>query len=176
MRGNECITGRTELSLAPCGGARSSSTLDPSAARQQQSSQPYSSSSSQRQNSRDNELVVRSQLDDLSVCTRVDSENDLLCCNGNDRPARVQLGGGTRHPPRRSHSQPPSSQHTRELGPVPTTCSLTTANTAAVWSVECRTVCTSDKENIQPPREYMDNSIRPTAAPRTAPTYSVGSG
>jgi len=33
-----------------------------------------------------------------------------------------------------------------------------TANTAAVQLVECRTVCTSD---IQPPREYMDNSIRP---------------
>jgi len=36
-----------------------------------------------------------------------------------------------------------------------------TANLAAVQSVEGRTVCTSGKENIQPPREYMDSSMRP---------------
>jgi len=39
-----------------------------------------------------------------------------------------------------------------------------TANLAAVQSVEGRTVCTSDKENIQPPREYMDSSMRPRPA------------
>jgi len=62
--------------------------------------------------------------------------DDFLPCNDDDRPERTQLGGGTRsfmrstaarirgHSPGRSHSQPPPSQHTRELGPVPTTCSL----------------------------------------------------
>jgi len=39
-----------------------------------------------------------------------------------------------------------------------------TANTAAVQSVEGRTVCTCDKENIQPPREYLDSSMRPRPA------------
>ena len=175
-RGNERITGRTELRLIVGDGARatyqsaaaasagSETTSQHIAPQQQQSSQSYSSSSSssQRQNLSDNEPVARSQFDSLSVCTR----RDLQYCNDDDdrsertftRQTAARIRG---HCPGRSHSQPLPSQHTRELGPVPTTCSLMTANTAAVRSVECRTVCTSDKKNIQPPREYMDNSIRP---------------
>jgi len=106
------MTGRTELPLTVCGGARtstSSSTLDQSAlsaargettsqkfAQQQQYTQSYSSSSSQRQNLCNDELSARSQFDSLSVCTR----RDLPCCNDDDDdgPERVQLGSGIRHP------------------------------------------------------------------------------
>jgi len=155
-RGNECIIGRTELSLAACGGARGSSTLDSSTARQQQSSQSHSSSSSnsQRQNLRDTELDVRSQFDDLSVCTRVDGKNNFLCCNNdNERPARAQLGGETRHFLGRSRSQPPPARGTA------------TDSQDAIANHQTIT-CTPGAGNV-------DNYA---AASRRAPTYSVGSG
>jgi len=149
-RGNERIIGRTELSLTASGGARTSansSTLDSSTARQQQSSQySGSSSNSQRQNLHDSELVVRSQFDDLSVCTRVDGKNDFLRCNdGDDGPERTftrQTAARIRgHPPGESHSQPPSVR-----GSAPDSQD-TIANYRTV-------MCTSDTENV-------DDTIRP---------------
>jgi len=104
-RGNERIVGRIELSSAAYGGARtstSSSTLGSSTAwQQQQQQQPSQSFSS---SSYDSELVVRSQFDNLSVCTRVDGKNDFLRCNDDDgktertfsRQIAARIGG---HPP-----------------------------------------------------------------------------
>ena len=48
-----------------------------------------------------------------------------------------------------------------------------TANEAAVQSVEGRAVCTSGKENIQPPREYMDSSMRPRSAQPQPTTWGL---
>jgi len=114
--GTNVLLGVTELSFTASGGARtstSSSTLASAARQQQQSSQSYSGTISriQRQNSRDSELVVRSQFDDLSVCTRVDGKNDFLRCNDDDGRTERTLSRQTAarirgHPPGRSHSQP----------------------------------------------------------------------
>jgi len=87
-----CVTGRTDLPLAVCAGPHASvgsSTLDQPTtagsgtmslrtAPRQRYTQLYDSGSSQ------NEILVRSQLDDLSVCTRDDGKNDFLSCNDDD--------------------------------------------------------------------------------------------
>ena len=158
VRGNECIIRRTELPLTASGGAHNSSTLDQTmtagSATQfaaQQYTQSYSSSSSQRQNLSDNEPVVRSQFDSPSVCTHRDLQYYNDDDDRSDRTFTRQTAARIRgHSPGRSHSQPPPSQHARELGPVPTTCSLMTENTAAVQSVECRTVQHHQK-HVTPP-------------------------
>jgi len=162
-----CATGRTELPLVVCAGPHTSvgsSTLDQPTmagsgttsqrtAPRQHYTQLYDSGSSQ------NQILVRSQFDDLSVCTRVDGKNDFLRCNDDDdRPERTftrQAAARIRgHPPGRSHSQPPSVR-----GSAPDSQD-TIANYRTV-------MCTSGTENV-------DNSIRPR--PLQPPTYSVGSG
>jgi len=73
-------------------------------------------------------LVVRSQFDDLSVCTHGDCKNDFLHCNDDDdsrtERAFLRQTAAARvrdHSPGRSHSLPPPRQRTQGLGPVATT-------------------------------------------------------
>jgi len=116
-----CVTGRADLPLAVCAGQHASvgsSTLDqPTAAGsgttsqrtapRQRYTQSYDSGSSQ------NEMLVRSQFDDLSVCTHDDGKNDFLHCRNDDgkteRTCSRQIAarmGNHPPPPGRSHSQP----------------------------------------------------------------------
>jgi len=84
------VTGRADLPLAVCAAPRASAgsltqptTAGSGAALQhtapwQRYTQSYDSGGSQ------NEMLVRSQFDDLSVCTRDDGKNDFSRCNDDD--------------------------------------------------------------------------------------------
>ena len=171
-----CVTGRADLSRAVCAGQHTSvdqpMTADNGITSQHTTPRRrYTQLRGNGSGSNYDETLVHSQSDNPSVCTLVAGlagRGEFSHCNDDDdnrteraflqQIAAVRARG---HSPGRSHSLPPPSQRTQGLGPVAITSSLMTANEVAVQSVEGRTVCMSDKENIQPPREYMDSSMRP---------------
>ena len=139
-----CVTWRADLSRRVCAGQHTSvdqfMTADNGITSQHTAPRRrYTQLRGNGSGSNYDEIPVRSQFDDLSVCTHGDGKNDFSHCNDDDdnrtERAFLQQIAAARargHSPGRSHSLPPPSQRTQRLGPVAITSPLMTANEAAV--------------------------------------------